>query len=326
MRILVLGGSVFLGRHVVRQAAERGWDVTVANRGITATELPPGVARLAIDRDAGDVAALRGATVDAVIDTSAYRPGAVADALGALGAGAGVYCLVSTISVYAEPHSAGADEDAPRLVLPAGDDPASVPIAERYGELKAACEDVLAAAAVPALVVRPGLIVGPDDPTERFTSWPRRAARGGPLLCGEPEQPVQVLDVRDLARFLLDAVAAGATGTVNAAGPDRPTMFADLVAACVAAGGGRAEPVWAGEERLVAAGVAPWMGLPLWLPRADWGFLEVATARARALGLAPRPLADTVAATLAWDAARPAQERRDLLDPAREGELLAALR
>jgi 2'-hydroxyisoflavone reductase len=197
---------------------------------------------------------------------------------------------------------------------------------EDYGALKALAEEA-AEAELPGRVlrVRAGLVVGPHDPTDRFTYWPRRIADGGPVLAAERSQPVQLIDARDLATFMVDGMEAGRTGVYNVTGPARPTTMEQLLATCLAVSGSGAEPVWVGEDALLEHGVEPWSELPLWLPAADAGFMQVDASRAREAGLHVRPLAETVADTLAWDRTRPAEERVDLLGRERERALLAAL-
>jgi 2'-hydroxyisoflavone reductase len=220
VRLLVLGGTRFLGRHVAEQALERGWAVTLLHRGLTGAGLLLQAEHLQADRDA-DLSVLGGRRFDAVIDTCAYRPRQVAAALTAMKALAGPihqYQLVSSISVYA-PAPQGADEDSPRVTL--ADPDTEVVDGSTYGGLKALCEDVLTAALPQqACVVRPGLIVGPHDPTGRFTWWVRRMRRGGTVLApGDGLSPVQCIDVRDLAAFMLDRAQAGGRGCFNATGP-----------------------------------------------------------------------------------------------------------
>ena len=304
MRLLVLGGTRFVGRHLAEAALVRGHDVTLFNRGRSASGLfGTTVEELRGDRAAGDVGALRGRRFDATVDVSGYRPQDVSAVLGALGTGAGAYGFVSTVSVYCEPVARGSDEDAP--VDESG---------ASYGGLKVRCERALPP---DALVVRPGVVAGPHDPTERVTRWARRAADGDRLLGADPDQPVQFVDARDLAAFLLDGVEHGRAGTFNVV--TEPVTFRELLSVA----GADDRVVWAGAERLAAAGVALWDELPLTAAPQDAGFLTFASARARAAGLRTRPLAETLADVRAWDATRPPAERADPF--ARERELLALL-
>jgi 2'-hydroxyisoflavone reductase len=224
---------------------------------------------------------------------------------------------------------AGIDEAAPVARLA---DPATEVIdGETYGGLKALCEEA-AEAAMPGrvLTVRPGLIVGPWDPTDRFTYWPRRIAAGGDVLVpGGPERPVQFIDGRDLAAWIAGAVRRGLTGTFNACGPGEETAMGELFAACVAVSGSEARPAWADERALIAAGVEPWSELPLWVGEGadpgNAGFMQVSSARAIAEGLAFRPVEEIVRDTLAWEAEHPEFRSPAALTPDREAELLAAL-
>jgi 2'-hydroxyisoflavone reductase len=321
VRVLVLGGTVFLGRHVVDAALDRGDEVTIFHRGRHPAHRPGDVEEVLGDRDvAADLAALAGRTWDTVVDTSAYRPRQVADAVAAVGPAAGHWSLVSSISVYAEGPTPPVDETAPVRAAPADGDTAPLP--EAYGELKAACELALAGALPDrGLSVRAGLIVGPEDPSDRFTWWVRRLDEGGEVLApAVPDQPVQVIDARDLAAFLLTAADAGAAGVVNGVGPVDAT-FADLLAG--------ADVTWVDERWLLDQGVAPWSEVPLWVPSddPDAGLLRCDDTRARAIGLTTRPLAATVADVAAWDRDR---ERREPmaagLAPDRVAALLAAWR
>jgi 2'-hydroxyisoflavone reductase len=321
MNLLVLGGTIFLGRHVVEAALARGHAVTLLNRGRHGATLFPQVERLVGDRDA-DMSALDGRRFDAVIDCSAYTPEQVRRATAALGERAGHWVFVSTISVYAgfAPDTLY-DETAP---LATG--------SEGYGALKARAEEALLAAAPGRVAsVRPGLIVGPHDPTDRFTYWPRRVARGGEILApGRPERPVQFIDVRDLASWCVELARARTLGTFNAVGPRIPMR--DLLETCHAVAGGDARFTWMSDEALLALDVAPWTGLPLWLPESDpafGGMLLADLTRARAAGLRTRDARSTIADTLAWTpdagdaaAARPVAT----LTPEREAECLATLR
>lgn len=327
MRLLVLGGTKFLGRHFVEAALRRRHEVTLFNRGRTAPGLFPGVETVTGDRDGG-LAALAGRTWDAVLDPSGYVPRVVGAAVSALAGRVGFYAFVSTISTYATPIAPGADESAPLAALA---DPATEEVTgETYGGLKAACERAVARGfGERALVVRPGLIVGPHDPTDRFTYWPRRLSRGGDVLApAVPGQPVQVIDVRDLAAWMLAMIERGTGGTFNATGPAEPLTLGELLERAALALGVPSRIVWVDVAFLLERGVEPWTELPLWVPAGEGGIDEVSIARALATGLALRPLAETVRDTLAWDLARPdpARDGSSALKPEREAELLAAWR
>ena len=336
MRLLILGGTLFLGRHVVEQAGRRGHELTLFNRGRSGPAPIAGVEQIIGDRER-DLSRLAGRTWDAVIDTSGYVPRVVRDSAEALARSVQRYAFVSSISVYGSFPEPGVDENAPT----APDPPAEAEdVMSHYAELKAACERVLDEV-VPGrtLIVRPGLIVGPHDPTERFTYWVRRVAEGGRVLAPRaPDQPVQVIDVRDLAGWIVRMVEAGATGVYNATGPAAPLTFGPMLERIRAATGGGADFVWIDEDLLAEAGVAPWDELPLWLdlPRnPDFrGFLAADISRALRAGLEFRALEQTVADTLAWVRERgPAQTRGEgvpLPPPAglaqeREAELLQRL-
>lgn len=331
MRLLVIGGTRFLGRHLVDAALAAGHAVTVFNRGRSGVP-PAGVEARTGDRRAS-LAALEGGTWDAVVDTCGYLPAEVAAMADALAGRVGSYAFVSSVSVYAG-HAAPNDEAAPRGTI---DDPATEVVDGRsYGPLKALCEDALCARLpAQALVLRPGLIVGPHDPTQRFTYWPARLARardGETVLApGAPSAPIQCIDARDLAAFTLRALADGRRGAFNLTSPPGQWTMADLLQACADAAGVRPRWVWAAMDRLAALGLQPWTDLPLALPddAEHAGFMRVPVQRALDAGLALRPLAQTVADTLAWWHALPAAQQafeRAGLAPAREAEALAALR
>ena len=316
MRVLVLGGTRFLGRALVDATLEQGHEPTLFNRGQTQPELFPDVEKLRGDRST-DLSSLEGREWDAVLDVAAYMPDEVRRSTEALAGNVARYVFVSSISVYADqsvPPVEGAAVEELAPVQETDDDP------ELYGARKAACEriveDVFGDA---AFVVRPGLIVGPHDPTGRFTYWPHRVARGGEVLApGSPDDEVQFIDVRDLADWTVRATANGVGGTFNATG--EPMRFGGLLEDCRAVSGSDATFTWVNSERLLAEEVGPWMELPLWLPLAEYaGIQQASVERARAEGLAYRPLADTIRGTLAD--AEPGDGVG--LTPDRERELLA---
>lgn len=320
MKILILGGTRFLGRALVAAALGRGHDVTLLNRGVTAPALFPAVPRLTADR-AADLSVLRGGRWDAVIDVAGYDPDVVRRSAEALAGAVSRYVFVSTVSVYAD-HSGTQRETEPVLELGDGLDPG-----ELYGANKAAAERVVRRLHPDHLIVRPGLIVGPHDPTDRFAYWPRRVTRGGRVLApGDPADPVQFIDVRDLASFIVDALAGGLDGTLNVTG-DTLAMGALLDACLAAVPAARASLEWVPTQRLLAMGVDPWMGVPMWIGARGWeGANRVDVSRARDGGLALRPLVDTLRDTLAWDRARGGPEPgHDGLTEERERELLRLL-
>lgn len=327
MRLLILGGTVFLGRHLVDAALARGHAVTTFTRGQHSAVLPPAVERLQGDRD-GDLAALHGRRWDAAIDTSGFVPRVVRASAELLADTVGHYTFISSVSAYRDFSAPGMDERAPVATL--ADPHVEEVTGDTYGALKALCEQTAEAAlAGRVLVVRPGLIVGPYDPTDRFTYWPHRVARGGEVLApGRPDRPVQFIDARDLAGWIIRMAEAGRVGTYNATGPDAPLAMGRLLEECRAAAGGDATFTWVGDEFLLAQEVGAWMELPLWIPEsaADHaGFLAVNCGRAIAAGLTFRPLRETVRDTLAWDATRPADHDWQAgLRPERETELLVA--
>jgi 2'-hydroxyisoflavone reductase len=256
MRILVLGGTRFLGRAFVDAARARGHTLTLFNRGRTNPELHAGVERLTGDRDGG-LAALAGRTWDAVMDPSGFFPRVVDASARALVGRADRYLFVSSISAYAEPLPRGVDEEAPlaRLADPTVEDIGG----GNYGGLKALCEErVRDAFADQALVVRPGLIVGPHDTTDRFPYWPRRLARGGEVLApGSPDAPVQVIDARDLAGWMVSLLERGIAGTFNATGPSQPLTLGRCLETIAAAVGGNARLTWVSDTFLDAGKVEP---------------------------------------------------------------------
>ena len=314
MRTLVLGGTSFVGRAIVEQALSRGDDVTLFSRGRTGTALFPEVPRLVGDRDSGDLAALAGTSWDALVDVSAYVPRHVQQASAAVSAGR--YLLISTGSVYDHTASpAVVDEDAPRLAPERGTEEHDGPA---YGPLKVACEDDARRLwGERATIVRPGVVAGPHDPTDRFTWWVRRAARGGRVaLPGRPDQPTQVVDSGDLAHLVVQLLHDDRPGTWNAVGPAEPTTLAGLVQACARAAGTSVEVVPVDPD-----GAA----LPLVITdEAWWPFVRRSAARARGVGLTATPLEQTAAAVLAWDRERGEPPLAVELSAEREAELLAA--
>jgi 2'-hydroxyisoflavone reductase len=329
MRLLVLGGTVFLGRHVVEAALARGDEVSTFNRGLTAPGLHPEVEKLHGDRD-GDLSALAGRTFDVVVDTSGFVPRVVRQSAELLADRVALYVFVSSISVYADLSRPGATEDAPVATV---EDETTEDVGEHYGALKALCERVVEET-LPGrtLVVRPGLIAGPHDPTDRFTYWPVRMARGGEVLApAPPERLAQFVDVRDLAEWMRDIAGEGTTGTFSASG--LPVSLGELLSTCSAVGGTESRVDWVDEDFLVEAGVQPWTELPLWLPGdEDSGAAEIDVTKALDSGLSLRPLAETVRDTLAWARGLdgPAPRQADgrymprTLTAEREAELLAA--
>jgi 2'-hydroxyisoflavone reductase len=324
MKLLILGGTVFLGRHLVAAATARGHELTLFNRGTRALELP-GIRQLHGERE-GDLGMLAGERWDAVIDTSGYLPQDVRRSAQMLAATVSHYTLISSISAYAGFSEPGMEETAALAVLPEG--AGEKRDSEAYGALKARCEqEVESAMPGKALIIRPGLIVGPFDPTDRFTYWPERLARGGEVLApGRRERPVQFIDARDLADWIIRMVEARQTGTFNATGPERELGMETLLQQANTALGSAAVLTWVDDAFLQEQEAGAWMELPLWIPEDDEmdGFLRVSNAKAVAAGLHFRPVADTVAATQAWNQTREATDRQAGLRPEREQALLAA--
>ena len=316
MRLLVLGGTVFLGRHIVAAATERGHDLTLFNRGRSDPRPVEGVEQVHGDRQ-HDLGMLLGRRWDAVIDTSGYLPRVVRASAELLSDAVDRYVFVSSISAYGTFPRPGLDENAPLAPPPPPD---AEDVLRYYSELKAACErEVQSVLPDRTLVIRPGLIVGPYDPTNRFTYWVGRLAEGGRVLApGAFDQPVQLIDARDLGEWIVRMAEERAAGVYNATGPATPLRFGPMLERIRGAAGARAELVWIEEDRLAEAGVEPWDQLPLWLdlPRhPDFrGFLAVDIGRALGAGLTFRPLEETVLDTLAW--ARSGSEA-----PARGGDV-----
>lgn len=327
MKILIIGGTVFLGRHLVEWALERGHEVTLFNRGQHHPDLFPNVEKLRGDRDGGlDV--LRGRKWDAAIDTSGFVPRVVRASAELLADAVSHYTFVSSLSVYADISRPGIDESAPVGQLE--DETVEEVTNETYGPLKALCEQA-AERAMPGRVftVRPGLIAGPYDPTDRFTYWPVRVARGGEVLApGRPERSIQIIDARDLAAWIIRAIERNLTGVYNADGPERQLSMKELLETSEKVGGRDANFVWVDDQFLLDAGVEPWSEVPLWIPESDpmaAGFFAFDCSKTIAAGLTFRALYGTVRDTLGWAATRPTDYKWQAgLKPEQEAELLKA--
>jgi 2'-hydroxyisoflavone reductase len=320
MRLLVIGGTRFVGHALAEAALRAGHEVSLLHRAPT-DELP-GAAHLLADRN-GDLSVLERGSWDVTVDACAYLPGQVSALHDVLRDRGGHHILVSTVSVYAEPHAPGAGEDSP-LLAPAGAGVAEI-TGESYGPLKVACENAARERYEPRrlTVVRPTYVVGPRDYTGRFPWWVLRAARGGPMLAPGPlEAPMQAIDARDLGRWMLELGEERVAGTFTAARP--ATTFGEMLAGTVAALGGDAELVpvdggWLVEQGLDAT------ALPLWSEGTPEMALAMAVGRAEAAGLTHRPWADVARDTWSWAAeVQDGAKGWPGLPAAREQELLAA--
>lgn len=306
MKLLILGGTQFLGRHIVESALRRGHGVSIFTRGQSNPELFPEVEKLRGDRD-GNLEALRGGRWDAVIDTSGFVPRVVRDSAELLAECVERYVFISSISAYSD-FDERVHEKSPAAKM--ADESVEEVGGETYGPLKALCERAVEEV-MPgrALHVRPGLIVGPHDTTVRFVYWPRRVARGGEVLApGRPERLLQFIDARDLSDWIVRMTEARATGVYNATGPDYELTMGDLLSECERATGGDARFTWVDDEFLLEHGVEPWTELPLWLtPGVEKFryFMEANVDKALRAGLTFRPLSETIRDTCVWDEACP---------------------
>jgi 2'-hydroxyisoflavone reductase len=320
MKLLVLGGTKFLGRAAVESALAAGHEVTLANRGATNPKLFPEAERIQVDLKE-DLAPLAGRTWDAAIDLDPTQlPRFTRRRAQALRDAVGHYVFVSTISVYAD--FAEPIDESSAVQEPSDPEPEAFDV-ELYGALKTGSErEILDVLGERATIARPGLIVGPHDPSERFTYWPKRLAEGGDVLApGNPDAPIQMIDARDLGAWLVRAAETRAGGIFNATGPTWP--LGETLETIRAAVGSDANLVWIDDQVLVDAEVGAWMELPLWIPGSDHhGMMQVDSSRAVAAGLAFRPLEETSRDTLAWSLA--AGEQSPTLSREKERELLGS--
>ena len=341
LSILVIGGTGFTGPEQVEYALERGHRVTVINRNRTRPDFFKAkgqVEQLVGDLNA-DMSALRGRTFDAVLDIPTTAPYWVRNVAQYMKGRTAHYTFISTLSVYADNSQAGIDESAPTLPMPAGVDPFSPDPAMRgrhYGALKAHSEKLVRETYPNSLIIRPGLIVGPLDPSDRFTYWPVRIDRGGEVMApGNPTDPVQFIDARDLAEWTIRMIEARETGTYNATGPDKPLTIAEMLHGIKAVTTAGAQFTWVPADFLAGQNVRGWRDMPVWVPPTgdSAGFARRSAAKAVAKGLTFRPLAVTAKDTLDWAKTRTAEQQQALaegrvagLSAAREAEVLAAWR
>jgi len=323
MRILFIGGTSFVGRHMAAEAVERGHDVTLFHRGATGKELFPRAEHVFGDR-ALALSSLAGRTWDAAIDVCAYVPREVRQAATVLSNGVGRYCFVSTTDVYARGEAKAVTESSRLYDKDDLKDPATEDVADdTYGPLKALCEREAEAGFSDPIIVRPTYVLGPFDNTDRFTYWVRRGATGGEILApAPPDAPAQVIDARDLAAFTIGLVEQGASGAFNGVGPT--ITFEEMLSSCLTAAD--ATLTWVDAEFLRENGVDVGTELPLWESPDGYELLRCDPSRSIAHGLRLHPLAETVRDTLAWDRERGLPPLADALTSDRERQLLHAWR
>lgn len=329
LRILILGGTGFIGPQMVEYALGRGHKLSLFNRGRSNPTLFPEAEKLEGDRN-GKLDALKGKSWDVVIDNSGYVPRHVRDSAQLLKGNVGRYLFISTLSVIADFLVKGRDENAPTAQLT---EPGSEDSSKHYGPLKALCEqEVLKAYGDQATVVRPGLVVGPGDPTDRFTYWPVRIDRGGEVLApGDPTDAVRFIDVRDLAEWCIRLSERGVGGVFNAVGPEAVISIGEMLHGIKAVTTSEAQLRFVPTEFLEQQGVKPWSDMPVWFPPkgATAGHGYVSRAKAVANGLTFRPLAETAKATLDWFKTLPKDRQAKLssgITMERETQVLAAWR
>jgi len=334
LKILILGGTGFTGPFQVRYAVARGHAVTVFNRGRRQADLPESVEHLVGDRN-NDLSALEGREWDVVIDNPTTLPNWVRLSGKLLKNACRQYVFISTISVYADTSKVGMDETTPVLEYEGEQDPFSLELTREtmqfYGPLKALSERE-AAYWFPgrATIIRPGLIVGPGDESDRFTYWPVRIARGGEVLApNSPNDATQIIDARDLAEWTIRMVEQGAVGVYNATGPERPRPFGEMLNGIKSALGSNATFTWVPQEFLQAQQVRSWADMPVWVTQGPdtAGFMTVSVAAAASKGLTYRALAETARDTLAYSQSRPAERQEQMragIKADREAEVLAA--
>lgn len=321
LKILILGGTGFLGPDIVEAAKRRGHTLTLFNRGKTHAGMFPELEQIHGDRTSdketgrkSDLDKLANRKWDAVVDTSAYYPREIREAMAVLKDNIRQYVFISSISVYKDNSKPGMDETTPVGTIE--DETFEKVTGESYGPLKALCEKT-AEEAMPGKVtnIRPGLIVGPGDPSDRFTYWPVRIDRGGEVLApGKPDDPIQFIDARDLGEWIVKCIEDGTVGVFNATGPKGTLTMGELLKSCQAATSSKSTLTWADADFLTAQKVEPWSDMPVWVPPVGdmAGFEKVSSARAIAKGMTFRPVDDTVKATLEWFKKEP-QDRQDKL-------------
>ena len=323
MELLIIGGKRFVGKALVEAGLAAGHHLTLFNRGQSNPDWFPDVEILQGDRNQ-DLSSLDGRHWQAVIDTCGYFPRQVHSLLSALSGRIDHYTFISSISVYADFSHPGLSEDDPLAKI--GDPTVEEITGETYGALKALCEQT-AEEQFPGqvLTIRPGLIVGPFDPTDRFTYWPARVNRGGEILVPDsPNWMTQIIDVRDLAVWTIRLIEQNVTGKFNATGPGNPLTFGDVLETSRNISGSQASFTWVGKNFLLEKGVQPWSEQPLWLPgEEDAGADQVNNQKAIQHGLTFTPLGQTIRDTLAWEGSRPVDHTwKAGLPPDRERQLL----
>ncbi|MEM7735945.1 MAG: NAD-dependent epimerase/dehydratase family protein [Deinococcota bacterium] len=323
MKLLVIGGTRFVGRHLVEEAQKRGHDITLFNRGKSNADLFPAITHIRGDRDVpSELAQLSAGAWDAVIDTCGYFPRQVREVLEVIPKDAH-YVFISSISVYAQQTVAHQTEDAELLELDPGT-PEEV-TGETYGGFKVLCERE-AQTQAKCLIARPGVIVGPHDHSDRLSYWPWRVAKGGQMLVPRgPEFPCQFIDARDLASWTLDMLAKGQTGVYNLVNAADSITLGDVLTKSLELANSDATFTWVDEDFLQAQEVAAWSELPMWIPGEMSNFMRIRNDAAQEAGLVTRPLVDTIRDLLTWRETLPEDYQMSAgLSEAREQELLAA--
>lgn len=339
MKLLIIGGTRFVGHHLAEAALSRGHQITLFNRGTHPGTVPADVETILGDRNR-DLDKLKGRRWDAVVDTCGYLPRSVRATAEALAASVDRYIFISSQSVYADVSVLGVDETAPLAKLSneqldeanaidTSGDASAVNYGKMYGGLKALCEQTLEEVLpARALIIRPGLIVGPDDYTDRFTYWVVRVARGGEVLAPDnPEREIQFIDVRDLAEWTVRMLEAKAAGVYNASGLPNNLTMRNILDECKTVSSSDASFTWASEQFLLQEQVTAWSEMPLWLPQESAphlrGFMFINSDKAVAAGLSFRPLNNTVNDTLSWwKINKSDQQLKAGIDPVREKILL----